>query len=243
MKMGLLKSVDNVPNIDFYEYRDDDYYGKYTYRAKITMLGMKHVSYSKDVADLTERITKSKYNYGYTKSERDFIKDNLPLLYKIMEWKVQSKKDKNSTIRGEYNTISIFSNDLNYLLTLKTIDPSLTVKLTEVQKSNFAGVKNFVRDPKHKYRVYMKSKRIEQGFVEEWKDLLSRTKGLYPSPGLQQWLDNYNTNQVSWSWRYRWASASYFIDYDDESTLSYLALMHGDILGKRYKLEKRPEEV
>ena len=243
MKMGLLKSVDNVPNIDFYEYRDDDYYGKYTYRAKITILGMKHVSYSKDVADLTERITKSKFNYGYTKSERDYIKDNLPLLYKIMEWKVQSKKDKNSTIRGEYNTISIFSNDLDYLLTLKNIDPSLTVKLTEVQKSNFAGVKNFVRDPKHKYRVYMKSKRIEQGFVEEWKDLLSRTKGLYPSPGLQQWIDSYNTNQVSWSWRYRWASASYFIDYDDESTLSYLALMHGDILGKRYKLEKRPEEV
>ena len=138
--MGLLKSVDNVPGINYYEYRDDDYYGKYTYRAKVTMLGMRHVSYSKDVADLTERITKSKYNYGYTKSERDFIKDNLPLLSKIMEWKVQSKKDKTSTIRGEYNTIAIFSNDLNYLHTLKAIDPFLFVNFTQVQKSNFTKI-------------------------------------------------------------------------------------------------------
>jgi hypothetical protein len=241
--MGLLKSVDNLPGIDFYEYRDDDYYGKYTYRAKITMLGMKHVSYSKDVTDLTERVIKAKYSYGYTKSEKDTIKENLPTLTKLMEWKLQSKKDKSSTIRGEYNTIAIFSNDLAYLHTLKTIDPSLLVEYTKVQKSNFAGVKHFVREPKYKYRVYMKSKRIEPGFVIEWKALLDRIDALHPSPGLQYWLDNYNVTQPSWGWRYRWSSASFFIDYDDESTLSYLALMHGEMLGKRYKLEKRPEEV
>jgi hypothetical protein len=132
---------------------------------------------------------------------------------------------------------------LNYLHTLKAIDPSLTVKFTEVQKSNFTGVKHFVREPKHKYRVYMKSRRIESGFVSEWKELLDRIDGLHPSPGLRYWLDNYDMTQPSWGWRYRWSSASFFIDYDDESTLSYLALMHGEILGKRYKLEKRPEEV
>ena len=241
--MGLLKSVDNVPGIDYYEYRDDDYYGKYTYRARITMLGMKHVSYSKDVADLVSRVTHSKYNYGYNKSERDSIKQNLPILSKLMEWKVQSKKDKNSTIRGEYNTIAIFSNDLAYLHALKSIDPNLIIKFTEVQKSNYAGIKHFVKEPKHKYRVYMKSRRIEPEFITAWQELLERLEGLYPSPALQYWLSNYNVNQPSWSWRYRWCSASFFIDYDDESTLSYLALMHGDMLGKRYKLEKRPEEV
>jgi hypothetical protein len=241
--MGLLKSVDNVPGIDYYEYRDDDYYGKYTYRAKVTMLGMKHVSYSKDVADLTERITKGKYSYGYSKPDRVLIKYNLPVLTKLMEWKIQSKKDKISTIRGEHNTIAVFSNDLNYLHTLKAIDPFLVVKFTQVQKSNFTGVKHFVREPKHKYRVYMKSRRIESGFIQEWKELLDRIDGLHPSPGLRYWLDNYDMTQPSWSWRYRWSSASFFIDYDDESTLSYLALMHGEILGKRYKLEKRPEEV
>ena len=34
-----------------------------------------------------------------------------------------------------------------------------------------------------------------------------------------------------------------FIDYDDESTISYLALIYGDMLGKRYKLEQRPEAI
>jgi len=135
--MGLLKSIDNVPGVDFYEYRDDDYYGKYTYRAKVTMLGMKHVSYSKDTADLVGRVNNGKYNYGYSKSERVLIKQNLPTLTKLMEWKVQSKKDKNSTIRGEYNTVAIFSNDLAYLHTLKSIDPNLIIEFTEVQKSNY----------------------------------------------------------------------------------------------------------
>ena len=45
------------------------------------------------------------------------------------------------------------------------------------------------------------------------------------------------------SWRYRFSSSTHFIDYDDESILSYIALMHGDMLGKRYKLEKLPEDI
>jgi hypothetical protein len=44
-------------------------------------------------------------------------------------------------------------------------------------------------------------------------------------------------------WTFRYTSAAHFIDYDDESTLSYLALMHGEVLGKKYKLEKRPDIV
>ena len=52
----------------------------------------------------------------------------------------------------------------------------------------------------------------------------------------------YTINYI-FSWKYRYTNANHFIEYDDESTLSYLALMHGEILGKRYKLEKRPEPI
>jgi hypothetical protein len=241
--MGLLKSVDNVPGIDFYEYRDQDYYNKYTYRARLTLIGTRQLMYVKDGAELVKRVNSASHTYGYAKPERQQVRDNLPILVKILEWKIKSQQDKKSTIRLESNTLAVFSNDLSYLKTLEAIDPSLDVNYTEVQKSTFAGVKHFVREPKYKYRVYMKSKRIDPGFVIEWKALLDRIDALHPSPGLQYWLDNYNVTQPSWGWRYRWSSASFFIDYDDESTLSYLALMHGEMLGKRYKLEKRPEEV
>jgi len=235
--MGLLKSVDDVPGIDYYEYRDDDYYGKYTYRAKITMLGMRHLSFSKDLDDLTKRLS-SRFNYGYTKSEIILMKQNLPIMSKLLEWKLKAKQDKLSiTTRIEYNSLSVFSNDLSCLQTLKSIDPSLLVEYTEVQKSNYAGVKHFVGEPKHKFRVYLKSKRVEEKFPAELSELTKRVNGLYPSPALKHWM----TSRSHWS--FKWSSASHFIDYDDESTLSYLALMHGDMLGNKYKLEKRPDIV
>jgi hypothetical protein len=241
--MGLLKSIKNVPGIDFYEFRDQDYYNKYTYRARLTFIGTRQLMYAKDEAELVKRVNSTNPIYGSFKEERPQMKKNLPILVKILEWKIKSQKDKKSTIRLESNTLAVFSNDLSYLKTLEAIDPSLEVNYTEVQKSEFVGVKNFVREPKHKYRVYLKSKKIERVFISDLQDLLDRTKGLYPSPGLKCWLSSYNITQPAWGWRYRWTSASHFIDYDDESTLSYLALLHGEMLGKRYKLEKRPEEV
>jgi len=238
--MGLLKSVENVPGIDFYEYRDQDYYGKYTYRARFSLLGIRHLLFVNTIEELNKCVD-GKPGY-YDKAERAEAKANLPILVKLLEWKIKAKKDKKSTIRGEHNTIAVFSNDLAYLKTLEALDASLEVDYTEVQKSEYVGVKHFVKEPKHKYRVYLKSRKIEQSFITDLKDLLKRTKGLYPSTSLTYWISNHNVNQVTWSWRYRWSNPTHFIDYDDESTLSYLALMHGEMLGKRYKLEKRPEE-
>lgn len=238
--MGLLKSVDNVPGIDFYEYRDQDYYGKYTYRARLSVVGVRQLMLVKDEAELIARVNRG--GSYYNKTDKQAIKDNLPILTKLLEWKLKSKEDKKSTIRGEHNTLAVFSNDLAYLKTLEAIDPLLPVDYTEVQKSEYVGVKEFVNDPSHKYRVYLKSRRIEQSFVTDLKELLARTPSLYPSTSLKEWLNNYNISQVSWSWRYRYSNPNHFIDYDDESTLSYIALMHGDMLGKRYKLQKRPEE-
>lgn len=239
--MGLLKSVDNVPGIDFYEYRDQDYYGKYAYRARLSIVGVRHLLFVKNEAELKLRVSRG--GGYYSKADKEAVRDNLPVLIKLLEWKLKSKEDKNTTIRGEYNTLAVFSNDLAYLKTIEAIDPSLSVDYTQVQRSEFVGIKHFVNEPTHKYRAYFKSRRIEQSFVNEIKDLLARTKGLHPSPSLKSWLDGYGVNQVAWSWRYRYSNPNHFIDYDDESTLSYLALMYGDMLGKRYKLEKRPDPV
>ena len=101
--------------------------------------------------------------------------------------------------------------------------------------------RSFVDEPKHKFRVYLKSKRVEDGFLEELKSTMERQKQLYPSNALRSWMSRDNKR---WGiWHFRWTSAAHFIDYDDESTLSYLALMYGDILGKKYKLEKRPDNI
>ena len=89
----------------------------------------------------------------------------------------------------------------------------------------------------------MKSKRVEGSFAVDLHETFKKNKQLYPSPALVQWAKGSAKHGNQHSWKYRYSNASHFIDYDDESVLSYLALLYGDMLGKRYKLEKRPEPV
>ena len=240
--MGLLKLAENVPGIDFYEYRDQHYYNKYEFRARFNLFGVRYTWYIKDdIQELIDRLD-TKNNYSIRLEEdRDLIRENLPKLDAFIQWRTGQKNKKNSTIRIEGNTVAVFSNDLIELKHIETAINGIEVDYTQAQMSNYIGVKHFVRRPKHNFRIYLKSRRVEGSFAEDLYNMFKNNKKLYPSPALRHWALGSKNNQTGW--RYRFSNANHFIDYDDESTLSYLALMHGDMLGKRYKLEKRPEEV
>jgi hypothetical protein len=239
--MGLLKSVENIPGIDFYDYRDQHYYNKYEYRARFYLVGVRYTWFIKDdIQELIDRLDAPIIGYRLT-SERDVVRENLPILESFLKWRNEIKKKKNSTIRIEHNTVAVFSNDLQLLKDIETSIPGLEIDYTQAQISNYIGIKHFVRDPKHKFRIYLKSRRVEGTFAEDLHEMFRKNKSLHPSPALRHWAKGSAGNQSSW--RYRFSNASHFIDYNDESTLSYLALMYGDMLGKRYKLEKRPDPV
>ena len=241
--MGLLKLATDTPGIDFYDYRDSDYYGKYKYRVRFSLEGVRYAMYEKNFDGLMKR-----YNAitGWKKirdADRPAVTDNLEVLGKFIDFRNMLKENNTGLVRIESSRISIFSNDLELLKTSESIKNGIFYDYTEVQTNNFVGVKSFVNDPKHKYRVYLKSKMIHESFVTQLDDLLKRSKELYPSPSLKYWLQGYNNTAPTWSWRYRYTNCNHFIDYDDETILSYLALMHGEFLGKRYKLEKRPDPI
>ena len=239
--MGLLKLADDNPDVDFYEYRDQHYYNKYEYRARFNLVGVRYTWYIKhDIQELVERLEAPATAYNRLAYERDEVRENLAILASFLKWRNELKTKKNSTIRIEHNTVGVFSNDLEELKNITTSIPGIEVDYTQAQISNFIGTKHFVRKPKHKFRVYLKSRRVEGAFAEDLHKMFRKNKSLYPSPALKHWAKGSAGNQNSW--RYRYSNASHFIDYDDESTLSYLALMYGDMLGKRYKLEKRPED-
>jgi len=240
--MGLLKLAEDNTDVDFYEYRDQHYYNKYEYRARFNLIGVRYTWYIKDdIQELIERLEAPATAYHRLAYEREEVRENLTVLASFLKWRNELKMKKNSTIRIEHNTVGVFSNDLQELKNITTSIPGIEIDLTQAQISNYIGVKHFVRKPKHKFRVYLKSRRVEGSFAEDLHSMFKKNKKLYPSPALRHWALGSKNNQTSW--RYRFSNASHFIDYDDESTLSYLALMHGDMLGKRYKLEKRPEEV
>ena len=244
MKMGLLRSVNNVPNIDYYEYKENNYYNKYRYRAKFRLDGLRYADYAKTADDLIKRLNET----GYRRVRPDIkalAMENITELNNFINWRNSNKKPRSVSFRVEGDTASIYSNDLELLLTLKDLGV-VTVKMTEVQVEQFAGTKYYVNKPKHNYRIYLKTAYIEEKtFIKDLYDTISKSKELVPSNALRDWLDGYIKRPIASlnSWSYRYTSGTHSIDYDNESTLSYLILMYGHMLGKRYKLEKRPEPV
>lgn len=243
--MGLLRSVNNVPNIDFYEYKENNYYNNYRYRAKFVIDGLSFTNYAKTPGELIKRLNES----GYRKVRPDIkavVMGKINELNNFIDWRNANKNPGLITFRLEHDTMSVYSNNLELLLTLKDLG-LVTVKITEVKVEQFAGTKYYVNKPKHNYRIYLKTAYIDNNsnFVPDLYNTIKNSKELVPSNSLKVWLNDFVKRPIASrsSWRYHYSSSSYSIDYDNESTLSYLMLMYGDMLGKRYKLEKRPVPV
>jgi len=243
--MGLLRSVNNVPNIDFYEYKENNYYNNYRYRAKFVIDGLSFTNYAKTSGELIRRLNES----GYRKVRPDIkavVMGKINELNNFIDWRNANKNPGLITFRLEHDTMSVYSNNLELLLTLKDLG-LVTVKITEVKVEQFAGTKYYVNKPKHNYRIYLKTAYIDNNsnFVPDLYNTIKNSKELVPSNSLKVWLNDFVKRPIASrsSWRYHYCSSSYSIDYDNESTLSYLMLMYGDMLGKRYKLEKRPVPV
>lgn len=241
--MGLLKSIDSVPGIQYYEYRDNTYYNHYEYRMRVNIPCVRYTWYCKQPEHLDVKLSGKFSGYGNVRKEDvQTVKDNISALKAIVQLQIDRKKTKTLGLRIESSTVAVFSNDLSELKALENkIGNQYDYDYTQVQTSEYAGIKHFVDEPKHKYRVYLKSKRVDDGFHIELKDMIKKMPTLYPSPALKRWL--YTDRKSHGTWHFKWTSAAHFIDYDDESTLSYLALMHGEVLGKKYKLEKRPDTL
>ena len=241
--MALLRSVNNVPNIDYYEYRENNFYNKYRYRAKLTIDGLSYTRYVSTTTALLTRLT----GPNRTKIREHTLNQvmaNITELNNYINWRNTHTKSKSVTCRLEMNTVSIYSNDLDLLLTLKDLG-LVTVNITEAQLEKFAGTKYYVNKPKHNYRIYLRGVYFDdKNFVKDLYNTIKISKELVPSKALKEWLDRYISGPtLVTSWKYSRTDGNHSIDYDNESTLSYLLLMYGHMLGKRYKLEKRPEPV
>ena len=121
MKMGLLKSVDNVPGIDYYEYRDSQYYNKYEYRMRFKLPMVRYTWWCKTPEELATKINSNKGWGAIKKSDVQVVKDNLPALQAMIEVRNERKKSKDFSLRIEQSTVAIFSNDLQTLKNYKYI--------------------------------------------------------------------------------------------------------------------------
>ena len=235
--MGLLKSVKNIPNIDYVDYRETVYYNKYKYRTRISIKGLRYIYYSRNIKMFLNKISSEAKKYHYSpisEYDKKQIIDNQSVFETIIDYRIRFNKENLGTVRIEHDTISFFSNDLNLLLSMKPFITIGTIDYSEALLEAVAGVKYFLREPKTKFRVYLRTKMVPDDTTRDLRDIFKRYPSLKPSYGLKNWISE-NTPK----WKRKSCSSSFHISYNDENMLSFLMLMHSDLIGKIYKLEKR----
>lgn len=234
--MDLSMSSANTPVVHI-DHRETLYYGKYRYRARLKLYGLNRTYNAKSITDVVERLRK------YRRPKEGPI--DLDCIGRFLDWRNQyaSTNDnsvKQATIRIECSTAGVFSNDLQLLQTLELIAGSDCVDYTEIDASIPTGTKYFVKKPAYNYRLYLKSRRVNDKFVDDLRRFIDRYKDtdtvIVPSEALTKWLRG-NVKH----WLYRYCSSHYYIEYNDESTHSLMGLMFGDMIKSRFKLEKRPD--
>lgn len=240
MKMALLKSVTNKdPRVDYLDARTTLYYGKYTYKATIHVKGAGLLWHVKTIDDID--INKiSRY-------QRNRFKDaDFSALKQYMQWKIDSTTNKKEfRVRSEGSKISVFSNDIDYLRTLDTA-LSTTIKYYQVEDAIARDTKYFVKEPKYKHRIYLKTKRVPPEFGKTLHEMCERYAGtaneICPSSATRRWL-NACLNVTTQAWYTNYCSSGYSFDFNDESTVSLFSLMFPGMISRVLKLEKRPEQT
>lgn len=228
-----MESLNLIEEVDTIEYREHLYYKKYKYKASFRLTGIFYTWLARKDKIFGEEYlnwyTTRSLNYSIDKHSQ--VLKNIPILNQFVDWR--REHEDLITVRIEGNNASVFSNDLRLLKSLNFID-NLYVSYAKAEFPTISGVKTFKNDPTHKYRIYLKSKIIESSVIESFKETLKNNKNLHPCKSLIKWLRRpQKTN-------FRYTSGHHFVDYDDESVVSYLTLLHGELLGKKFKLEKRP---
>lgn len=215
------------------EHRNKLYFNKHRYKASILVNGIRHTYYTKSIEDFKHRIDMIKTrlrNHSYhsyrSVASLDLLKSiKYDIIEKFIDWR--NLNSKNVTIRMEGDYASIFSNNLSILKELGELDENLAlfeVSLTE------KDVIFFKKDPKFKFRVYIKPVRATQEFIDNMIDFMGRNsenKNLSFSNAFKKDVEQ----QVN-----RYMHGSYYIEYNEESTLSLLYLLFPKVLGKNYRL-------
>lgn len=221
------------------ETRNKLYYGKYRYRAKLFLRGVNYTYYTPDIDTFLarkERFENDKVT-GYYKYSNDEWKNywkivDIDKISMFITWRNTIPRTQ-AMIRIQGDYVSFFSNDLNLLRSIESIDQ----KVTYTEVSNLADdVLYFKKEPKYKFRTFFKGKRMPEYFIESLKTVRENYKetDVKISSALQSLVFDRNYHP------FRYMHGSYYIDYNEQSMLSILAMFFPDMLAKTYSLAKHP---
>lgn len=218
------------------------YFGKYLYRARCKVNGAAYTYYTKSLEEFKDKMAKRAAKapdrvevwLSDWRTKVDLIDYNQIGIY--FAWREANSRD-NYMSRIQGNMISFFSDDLELLKTLEVLDDTLEISVAEILGKDVLYFKN---DPKFKFRTFFRGKRVPDNFKEDVISFIERYSNVAKiCPALKRLVLETNGRKY---W-YNYLHSSYYVDYNDESTLTLLHMFFGSMLAKTYTLEKHPENV
>jgi hypothetical protein len=210
--------------------RNKLFYDKYQYKVLVDLPGARYLKWKQNFDKFIKQLTERGYLDEHDCNDvvlLDFYK-------KVMDFYDEFKSNKEVTFLHD-GILGVYTSNVDIIQKILKIDPTMKVyeAVTPPQKIMY-----FAKEPKYKYRVYLKSTRATESLIKSLDDFCKTydNKGVYLSKGLVSFI--YTSN-----WRKRFSSyihSGFFIDFNDNSMLTFMHLIMGECLGKTYKLEKRP---
>lgn len=212
------------------ERRNAPYYSKYEYRIVFKLQGAHRTYWCDNITDLDNRMLQWGETYADNNSDREE-------LAQFIVWKNNNydRRSKTNTliITLDYDSVRIYTNNIDITKEIQQLGH--TVEVTKAIVEIPVGVKEFSREPKHKFRTYFKAKRSNDELRQSISDFLVQYQDIHPCGALVKWL-----KMPPSRWPTRWVSGSFFVDYDNEGMKSVLMLILGNqYIGKHYELRKR----
>lgn len=248
MKMESLELI--KPILD--SRRVKPYFEKYKYKAllKLNMMGYFRdiTTYEKFERRLNDKISLFGYYPGGSKTLRTIKQmvdsegeDHLTKLSEVINWRQNNTTEVKYVIR--HNSVEIYSSDLTVLtdlvLKVKTLNIKAYLYESDILK-NYDREVVYHREPKHKFRVYLRQKRLTKESTLELKNFIDG-HGLSISPSMKYYMNNvlFGDGYARPTPARLQLATSNYIDIDDEKYITVLSLTYPDIVRKVCRIEKR----
>ncbi len=224
------------------ELRNKLYFNKFKYKAVCLVQGAAYTYYTPDLETFVARMEKlrdmrsTSNKYGIRTMDQEWKEYweevDVNRISQFLTWRNTIKKEK-CMIRIQGNTVSFFSDDIELLKTLSSVDNNLSFYEAEVLGQDTLY---FAKKPKYEFRTFFKGKRCPEDFLNNLLEFSKRYPTAKVSKGLLAYADSRKNNIT----RFMYMHSSYFVDYNDAAMASILHMLFPGMVGKTYSLSKRP---
>lgn len=220
--------------------RENLYFGRYKYRCTVRIYAVHLFKDARNAAEIQQRLSDL--------NQRVIFTWELPLsisstndIEVFVRWKTNHESQRSSfNLMITRDTASVYSNDITIIQSLsndlRRCDPvvvdSIKLHYSQTRPDYESGVL-YRKNPKHRYRMYLQSRRYSQIERQELAEFLSEQE-VSVGESLAYWLDG-DSSRIGIYWSLPHLS----FDYDDECIATLVALKFNDTIRKIYRIVQK----